>query len=129
MAAIHDELAAEGLIKDAFASCRKPGSKRWQTGRIYVTEKRIVFLASNPLLAGFGAIGGALMAMMKPKKLVLEIPRTAVTGVERTKFGINKNVLDISFQGSEEPARFAVKPYEEWAAAVQPPAAAAVTAS
>ena len=129
MAAIHDELAAEGLIKEAFCSMQKPGARRWQIGRLYVTQKRIVFLASNPLLAGFGALGGLLLGVIKPKKVALEIDRSAVTGVARGKYGMNKNVLDVSFSGSEEPARFAVKPYEEWAAVVQPEAAAPVTAS
>ena len=123
MAEIHDQLAAEGILKEGM--CPMIKGRRGVFGRLYVTEKRIVFLKSNQLLMAFGAIGGILTGVIKPTKLEVEIPREAVTGVERGKYGMNKNIIEISYRGADAPARFTVKPYEEWAAAVQPSAPAA----
>lgn len=93
-------------------------------GRLCVTEQRIVFLQSNSALAAFGAIGGLLLGLIPPKKVTVDIPRSSVTGVARGKYGPNKNILEISHEDAEDPVRFAVKPYEDWAAAVQPTAPA-----
>jgi hypothetical protein len=120
MAEIHDQLAAEGIVKETQTS--RIHGKLATYGRLYVTNERVVFLRTNPLLGGLGAIGGALMALVKPKKVTVDIPRSSITGVQRGKYGPNKNILEISYAGSDEPAKFAVKPYEEWAAAVQPTA-------
>ena len=114
MAEIHDQLQAEGLTKEAFATMLR--GRRGLMGRLYLTNQRLVFLQSNQFLMAFGAIGGLLMGVVKPKKLALEIPLASITGIERGKFGINKNVLEISY-GADEPARFAVK-YDEWEAAI-----------
>jgi hypothetical protein len=115
MAEIHDQLQAEGIVKEAFATMIK--GKRGSSGRLYLTSKRLVFLKSSPILGAFGAIGGLLTATLKPKKVEVEIPVDAITGVQRGKFGINKNILEVS-HGDDDPARFAVK-YDEWEAAVQ----------
>jgi hypothetical protein len=121
MAEIHDQLAAEGIVKETMCSMLK--GRRAVFGRLYVTQKRIVFLQSNSLLAAFGALGAVLMGVIKPNKVAIEIPRSSVTGVARGKYGPNKNILEVSYANAEGPARFAVKPYEEWAAAVEPGAA------
>jgi hypothetical protein len=123
MAEIHDQLAAEGILKEGLCPMLK--GRRGVFGRLYVTEKRIVFLKSNQFLMAFGALGSILMGVLKPSKLEVEIPREAVTGIERGKYGMNKNIIEISYRGAAEPARFTVKPYEEWAALIQPSASAA----
>src|SRR5437870_2735398 len=115
MAEIHDQLQAEGVVKEAFGTMIK--GKRAFSGRLYLTSRRLVFLKSNPFLGAFGALGGLLTATLKPKNIEIEIPLEAITGVQRGKFGINKNILEISHSDGD-PARFAVK-YEEWEQAIQ----------
>lgn len=115
MAEIHDQLAAEGVLKESASTSIK--GKRAVLGRLYVTKERVVFLKANPLFLSFGAIGGLLFGSIKPKKVELDIPRSAITGVARGTFGRNKNIIEISY-GQEKPARFPVKSYEEWAAAI-----------
>ena len=110
MAQIHEDLKAEGVTKEALATMIK--GKRGSIGRLYLTPNRLVFLQLSPLFMAFGALGGLLMAVVKPKKIGVEIPLDSITGIERVKHGINKNVLSVS-HGSGEEARFAVK-YDEW---------------
>jgi hypothetical protein len=123
MAEIHDQLQAEGIVKQAFATMIK--GKRAVPGRLYLTSKRLVFLQANPVLSAFGAIGGLLTATVKPKRVGVEIPLPGITGVQRGKFGINKNLLEVSRAGGE-PVKFAVK-YEEWEQALQGATAPAVS--
>jgi hypothetical protein len=116
VAAIHDELTEEGVLKEGRGSMIR--GRRGRFGRLVVTQKRVVFLQSSSLLMGFGAIGGLLTVIVKPKKVGFEVSRSAVTGVARVKFGLNKNVLEVT-AGDGDPVRFAVTPYEEWAAAIE----------
>jgi hypothetical protein len=123
MAEIHDQLQAEGVVKEALATMIK--GKRAVPGRLYLTSQRLVFLQANPVLSAFGAIGGLLTASVKPKRLGVEIPLPGITRVQRGKFGITKNLLEVSRAGGE-PVRFAVK-YEEWEQALSATAAPAVS--
>jgi hypothetical protein len=123
MAEIHDQLQAEGVVKETFGTIIK--GKRAVPGRLYLTSQRLVFLQANPVLALFGAIGGLLTATVKPKRVGVDIPLAGITGVTRGKFGINKNILEVSRAGAE-PVRLAVK-YDEWEQALQGATAPAVS--
>jgi hypothetical protein len=113
---IHDQLQAEGVVKEGRAMMIM--GKRGIQGRLYVTADRLVFLTSSSMFGAFGAIGAVLSATVKPKKIKLEIPLAAISGVQRGKFGMNKNIVEVS-HGDGDPARFAVRPYDEWAQAIQ----------
>jgi hypothetical protein len=115
MAEIHDQLAAEGIVKEAQGSMIK--GRLAVYGRLYLTSTRLVYLQSNRALSAFGALGALAMGLLKPKKLVVDIPLNSITGVTRGKYGPNKNILEVSHSGGD-PVKFAVR-YDEWEQALQ----------
>jgi hypothetical protein len=116
MAAIHDELEAEGIQYYSDGAYLTRG--RLGAGRFYVTGKRVVFLRQNPLFSLGGVIGAVLAAKVKPKKVGLDVPLSAITGVQRGTVVRNKNVLEIS-HGNDKPSRIAVKSYDTAVAAMK----------
>jgi hypothetical protein len=116
VAEIHNQLQAEGIVK--VGHCMLIDGKRAHSGHLYVTRERVVFLKANAGLGAFGAIGGLPKATMTPSNAAADIPLREITGVERGKFGRNKNILEIS--GSDgNSVRFVASPYEEWEQAVK----------
>jgi hypothetical protein len=57
LAAIHDELRAEGVLKEGRALI--PRGKLATYGRLYLTSQRLVFLQSSRAFMAFGALGAA----------------------------------------------------------------------
>jgi hypothetical protein len=125
MAQVHDELQAEGIVKEG-RGVRMSG-KMGFTGRVVLTNQRLVFLQANRLLMGFGLLGALFGQLMKPKNAAVSIPLSSITDVQRTKYAMNKNIMEISY-GEGESARISVTPYEEWEQAVQSARAAAAPA-
>ena len=116
VAQIHDELRAEGVVKEGRAV--RMSGKMGFYGRLWLTSQRLVFLQSSRLFMAFGALGALLGQVIKPRKMAISIPLTSITDVQRTKYAMNKNIMEITYNGGDA-ARISVTPYEEWEQAVQ----------
>lgn len=67
-------------------------------GRMYLTNLLLVFSANPNVLftALFGLLGFLLSKLLTKKKPAFEINVKDIKTIQRTKYGLNKNVLDIT---------------------------------
>ena len=83
---------------------------------MYLTNLRLVFSA-NPnviFMVLFGLLGFLLAKLFTKKKPAFEINVKDIKTVQRTKYGLNKNVLDITDLTSTYRVSAAKKFMEPW---------------
>lgn len=85
-------------------------------GRMYLTNLRLVFSANPNVLfmVLFGLLGFLLAKLFTKKKPAFEINVKDIKTVQRTKYGLNKNVLDITDLTSTYRVSAAKKFMEPW---------------
>jgi hypothetical protein len=122
MAQIHDELRAEGVVKDGSAVSLTGGDQAGlrlaSYGRAYLTSERLVFLQYSRWFSAFGLLGVLGRYLSKPRKVAISIPLASITDLERTKYAANKSIMAITYDDGDT-ARITLTPYEEWEQAVQ----------
>ena len=66
-------------------------------GRMYLTNLRLIFSANPNILftALFGLLGFILSKLLTKKKPAFELYAKDIKTIQRTKYGLNKNILDI----------------------------------
>ncbi|MDP2624574.1 MAG: hypothetical protein Q8P27_00125, partial [Candidatus Peregrinibacteria bacterium] len=86
-----------------------------QAGRIYLTNKRLVFIKSmNPM---FGLIG--LLAKVNRGGLLFDIPRKDITRCENLKYGLNKKVMGLTLVDGQEIKFIISSDYTTWEGALK----------
>lgn len=86
---------------------------RWKAmhGNAYVTSGRIVFEARPMMMF---ALFGILGYLLSRKKVVLSLSLSEVTGFNKVKYGLNKNVASIEMIDGTTPRISLGKSYEHF---------------
>jgi hypothetical protein len=116
VAEIHEQLETEGIAKEDYAPwMRGPFAF---PGRLYLTDRRLVFLQINPAFMVFGAAGAGLGVAKKPKKLRFDFPLGEIDVSKEKGPGLAKHVLAVSRPGGEG-AKFTSKDCDAWVEAIR----------
>lgn len=87
-----------------------------KTGRLYLTNLRLIYAQNNNSFGHlFGIIGLLIAQFLSPKKPTIDVYLKNIKSVQRTKYGFNKNVLNLTDnKGMVYRLSFAKKLVEPW---------------
>lgn len=86
----------EPVLSNAHGGIIK-GKLNVQMGRFELTAARIIFYAKPRFWMAFGALGMLIAGLLKGKR-AFDIELSTITAIARTKYGLNKNILDVTRQ-------------------------------
>ncbi len=105
--------SGEQIIKQETAIYIK-GKIRGYPGKLVLTNNRLVFQKTMNFM--FGLLGMLISSIRG--RVLIDLPLSSIAGVERTKFGLNKNVLLLKAKTGEEHKITISKTIEEWIAEI-----------
>ena len=101
----------EKVVRGDTASYVK-GKLNVASGKLTLTDRRLVFEQSSVIASAFGLLGALVLAPLLPRKVVMDLPLGQVASFSRGQYGLNKNVVMITARDGKE-YRFAAK-FESW---------------
>jgi len=121
MSEILSELEKEGISKQEKVTFFKSKISALE-GQIYLTPSRLVVMSVSGTKVRLGGLVGAIIELTKKKSypvLQLNIELDKIKNLNKGKFGLNKNILEITNQ-DDEVIKVGVKNYEEWESLLKP---------
>ena len=115
MSAVLAELEKEGISKQEKVTFFKSKINALE-GQIYLTPTRLVVMSVSANKVRLGGLVGAIIELTKKKTypvLQLNIELDKIKDLNKGKFGLNRNILEITNQ-EDEVIKVGVKNYEEW---------------
>jgi hypothetical protein len=115
MSAVLAELEKEGISKQEKVTFFKSKINALE-GQIYLTPTRLVVMSVSANKVRLGGLVGAFIELTKKKTypvLQLNIELDKIKDLNKGKFGLNRNILEITNQ-EDEVIKVGVKNYEEW---------------
>jgi hypothetical protein len=86
------------VVEPVLAKCNAihlKGKLRAFPGRVELTSKSIVFYQRSRIWLAFGALG-MLLGQLTAGKRALDLELGRIASTTRTKYGFNKNILDVT---------------------------------
>lgn len=110
------ELEKEGILKEEKIMYFKSKANALQ-GHIYLTPNRLVVDAHKTGVGGMGLLGAILKKKVEEKNYGFEVERGKIAKIEKGKFGVHKNILQIT-DAEDNVHRVAVKNFSDWEQAI-----------